>query len=105
MQGDRRVGTAERGPIVDLARKKTRKIPHRQRGHRVVARDDRHQRIERQNADAAREGRILRRLVARGQPFGRIGFPQGQGDVDLAVQEREKPLIRGARGTWNRAAG
>jgi hypothetical protein len=105
MQGDRRVGAAKRGPIVDLAREKPCKVPHRQRRHRVVARDDRHQRIERQNAHAPREGRILRRLIARGQPFGRVGFPQAERDVDLAVQEREKPLIGGAGGTWNRAAG
>jgi hypothetical protein len=97
MQGDRRVGTAEVAQL-SISPEKTREIRHRQRGHRVVARDDRHQRIERQNADAPRQGRILRRLVPRGQPFGRIGFPQAEGDIDLAVQKREKPLIRGARG-------
>jgi hypothetical protein len=97
VQGHRSIRPTERGPIVDLAREQARKIPHGERCDGIVARHDRHQRIERQNPDTARQGRIVRRLVARGKPLGRIGFAQGKRHVDLAVQEGEESFIRGSR--------
>jgi hypothetical protein len=36
---------------------------------------------------------------------GASGSRRAERDIDLAVQEREEPLIRGARVTKNRAAG